>query len=168
MKRVSKPPKPTDAHRALEQKLRVFLDSKRGQIVGIDGLDSTGKSTLARYMAWRLGIACLETDLFTAAKKQDDGKWTFDTSDHMATPINKHTGPGRHIIVEGIFLRDRLALVGAAPDYSIYVEKDGHTGFEDWQKEYAEYAARIAPKAKADAVHIRPKDRFTIEVRKVK
>jgi len=48
---------------ALLTHLRSFCLPWRAMIIAIDGRNGAGKTSLARYLAWQLGMPVLETDL---------------------------------------------------------------------------------------------------------
>jgi len=48
---------------------------RRWFLIAIDGYGDAGKSTIARFLAWQLQIAVLETDLFLSSEaEQGDGR----------------------------------------------------------------------------------------------
>jgi hypothetical protein len=54
----------TQDHACLRDAIREALGPWRRFVIALDGVDAAGKSTLARYLAWQLGMPAIETDLY--------------------------------------------------------------------------------------------------------
>jgi hypothetical protein len=96
--------------------LRSFCLPWRALTIAIDGRNGAGKTSVARYLAWQLGMPVLETDL-----------WMLKMS-----PVTHRTGElkrlirSRHrrdrpVIVEGVMMLRTLELIGVQPDYFVFV-----------------------------------------------
>lgn len=84
--------------------------------IAIDGRNGAGKSSLARYLAWQLGMPAVETDL-----------WLVETSPiiHDIRPlqavIDSRHKCNRPIIIEGVAVLRTLESLGVSPDFVIMV-----------------------------------------------
>jgi hypothetical protein len=95
-------------------------------LIGIDGRDGSGKSSLASWLAWQIGVPSVYLDTFLDAESATltwrigDLRRLLDTRLQPESP--------RPIVVEGICLLEVLAAAGRAPDFLIFVNKEGHEG----------------------------------------
>lgn len=89
-------------------------------LIGIDGREGTGKTSLSNWLAWQLGLPVIHLDLFLKPSE-------------VPGPIARHVVEldrcikargSRPLIVEGVFLLDALNEVGRSPDFLIFVEKE--------------------------------------------
>ena len=99
-----------------------FPNERRPILIGIDGLDGSGKSGLAAWLSWQLEMPAIHLDVYIVP---DTGPVKFRT-DHLAGAVDARLKTARPAIVEGILLLDVLAGIGRRPDFLIYVEKEGH------------------------------------------
>ncbi len=98
--------------------------------IAVDGVCGAGKSTLARYLAWKLGMSIVETDMFLI-----DEPGSLDHRNlEMLNAIQSRLKSNRPVIVEGIFVLHTLASLKICPDFIVLVEQEGHdaknTSFE--------------------------------------
>ena len=110
-------------HRVLLDQLRDNIPSRRALIIGIDGLNGVGKSTLARFLSWQLEMPTLELDMFMIKSKKPTGTNTppgFNLK-IIKQIIEERNGLNRPIIVEGVFLLDVLKSIEKSPDILIFV-----------------------------------------------
>jgi len=108
--------------------LTPVLDGLPPRVVGIDGRDGVGKTTLGRYLAWHFNITLIETDLFL---KRHRGRLEY-RDDEIARLIRARLEATRPVVVEGVCLLQLLGRLGVAPDFTVYVrakqeEDDGRT-----------------------------------------
>lgn len=99
--------------------LRSFCLPWRALTIAIDGRNGAGKTSLARYLAWQLGMPVLETDL-----------WLSSTSpvthriDALREVVRSRHRQDRPVIIEGIMMQRTLELLGVRPDYLIVVTNE--------------------------------------------
>jgi uridine kinase len=120
-------------------------------LIGLDGRDGSGKTSLAAWLAWQLGIPAVFLDLYIIP---DSPRLTWRTND-LARVLDARLRPEapRPVIVEGILLLDALESIGRKPDYLVYVEKHGNEGAYYLGKEaVTPYMRRRRPEALADYV----------------
>ena len=88
----------------------------RPTVIGVDGIDGCGKSTLASELAGHTHyeVVCLDDFL-------DKNKGTF--VDHINTASVRSAVRGRKVIVEGVCLLRVLSDAGLEPDLLIYVKR---------------------------------------------
>jgi uridine kinase len=110
-----------DVRRSIRKALG-FPHERRPILIGVDGLDGSGKSSLAAWLSWQLEMPAIHLDLYVIP---DTDPLEFRT-DHLAAAVCARLETRRPLIVEGILLLDVLASVGRRPDFLIYVEKEGN------------------------------------------
>lgn len=99
--------------------LRSFCLPWRALTIAIDGRNGAGKTSVARYLAWQLGMPVLETDL-----------WLSSTSPvtHRIEEIREVMRARHHrdrpVIIEGVMMLRTLELLGVQPDYLIFVTNE--------------------------------------------
>ena len=109
-------PRPLPEYHAAERALISILHNLPSKIVAIDGLNGTGKTTLARYLAYKFNCSLLETDLFMISPAVN---YHFDEMSRIIEYCRKRKRP---IIVEGVAILRTLKTMGLSPAYHIYWE----------------------------------------------
>ena len=135
----------TDQHRLLLKNIQKAMGAWKKLTIGIDGVDGSGKSSIARFLAWQIGMPALEMDLFIDRTKE---KFSYRTEDLLRLIDARHL-LDRPVIVEGIFLLKVLNQIGIKPEILVYVEKVGHKGSITWQSHFNIYENEFEPKSKA-------------------
>ena len=125
------------------------LGTWRDFLVGIDGRDNSGKSTLARFLAWQMDMPAIETDLFLVPN--EDGLIRYRNAD-LKRLIEARLNKGWPVIVEGPFLLMNLDKLGFTPNYLICMENQSYKGSDTWQDAFASYENDYAPREQADFV----------------
>ncbi len=120
-----------------------FPDKRLPLIIGIDGEDGSGKSSLAAWLSWQLEMPAIHLDVFLI-EDRIPLSWDYDDL-KRAIDGAQRKGRRRPVIVEGIFLLDVLARVDRSPDFFVLVEKVHHAG--NLRDELAPYLERAKQKA---------------------
>ena len=143
----------TEQHQPLLTEVNKALGAWRSFLIGIDGRDHAGKSTIGRFLALHMGMPLIETDLFVLDKNQrkDQEKVEYRRKE-LKRVIDARLNEDRPVIVEGIFLLKTLGGLGLNPDYLIYAVNEGHEGSEARQNEFLAYENEYKPRARADEV----------------
>ena len=115
-------------------------------IIGLDGLNGAGKSSLACWLAWQLNTALIHLDMFTV-RDSEPQDWR---TDDLKRAIDARLNIGLPVIVEGMLLLDALQKIGCSPGFLVFVTKVGNNGSYTLRKRIDEYFARQKPHAKAD------------------
>ncbi len=131
------------------------------KVVVIDGKPCAGKTTLGRFLAWRLSVSLLETDLFL---KRNQGRYLYN-EEALKVVIDYLEQKDRPVIIEGVVALQLLRKLDVQPDFHIHVicEKESEleelAGFEKYNgfEEYAKYCSEFQPKKHADHVLDLPK-----------
>lgn len=139
----------TPKHVCLVAAARNALNGWRKFLIGVDGRDGAGKSTLARFLAWQMGMPAIETDLFLA-----EDELVRDTC-RLVQLINARFDKSRPVIVEGMLLLKNLESIGLKPDYLIYVENQSFDGSDKWQDMFKTYEEKFKPRESADFIFSR-------------
>lgn len=96
---------------------------RRPLLIGIDGREGTGKTSLSNWLAWQLGMPAIHLDLFLIQSE-------------IPAPIERRVSDldrslkargNRPLIVEGVLLLDALDEVGRSPDFLIFVDEQPST-----------------------------------------
>jgi len=106
------------------EKLLIEIQSALGPdrkplLIGVDGREGAGKTSVSSWLAWQLGMPVIHLDLFI---KQNG----------VPAPVVRRTADldrcikargERPLIVEGVLLLDALGEVERSPDFLIFVEE---------------------------------------------
>ena len=141
--------KPLPGSEALLQEIDERLGPDRSPLlIAVDGEDGVGKSSLASWLAWQLGVPTVHLDLFVIQDRHPLQWRTGDLQRAVATRLDPHgTAPGRPLVIEGVMLLAALSGIGRKPDYLVYLTGEGSHGLSD---RLADYRARYEPLKHAD------------------
>lgn len=114
------------------------LQPWRRMTIAIDGVDGSGKSSLARFLAWQLDLPAIETDFFL---RDGEAKPIHDVS-VLELLIDQRHRANRPVIVEGVFVLQQLGAIGIDPELLVRVECSGRDGSYSWQSDFMEYLAK--------------------------
>ena len=131
-----------DLLRTLQRKLG---PNRLPLIIGIDGRSGAGKSSLASWLAWQLGMPSVHLDLYVE-RDSEPLSWRYED---LTRVITARLELARPIIVEGICLCQPLQAIDRDPDYWVWVENLGSPkpGPSD---PTGDYVAEFNPEANAD------------------
>jgi hypothetical protein len=115
---------------------------RRPLLIAIDGPDGVGKSSLASWLAWQLGMPTVHLDLYLI-RNSKPLQWRID---EVARIIDCRIGRDRPVIVEGILVLDVLDQINRRPDFLAYVRGEG--GYV-LSSSLNEYFARQEPERRA-------------------
>jgi hypothetical protein len=119
----------------LTSQLRPKTQPWRNMTIAIDGIDHSGKSTLARYLAWQLGMPAIETDLMII----EDSKSISRDVPIIERLIKMRHDMNRPVIVEGVFVLKIFNQLGFQPDVLIRTECQSNPRQGAWPVEFSEY-----------------------------
>jgi 2-phosphoglycerate kinase len=91
-------------------------------LIAIDGADDAGKSSLASWLAWQLGMPAVQLDLYLTSLQPI--QWL--TAD-LARVVARRIDAGRPLIIDGVLVLDALNQIGRKANFLIFVT-GGHTG----------------------------------------
>ncbi|RXH19809.1 hypothetical protein [Bradyrhizobium guangzhouense] len=123
-----------------------FPNKRLPLLIGIDGFDGAGKSSLAAWLSWQLGMPAIQLDLYI---RPNTDPLAFKANE-LAVPIDARLTTGRPLIVEGILLLDAMAAINRRPDVLIFVEREGNGG--TLSKYIEPYIDRQKPHARASHI----------------
>lgn len=132
--------------------LKPVLHNLPGKIVAIGGLPGVGKTTLARYLAYRFNVSLIETDLFLI---RNQGVMTY--REHWLNQVigSRLDRPDpdwqRPVIVEGSTILRLLNNLGRKADFIIHVTNDdAPESISTLAEDLKRYDAEYAPALRAD------------------
>jgi len=137
------------AYRDLRRPIRKALGfpyELRPLLIGIDGLDGAGKTSLAAWLSWQLEMPAIHLDFYIV---RDSQPLQFLTGD-LTNALNSRLVLRRPVIVEGILLLKVLREVGRTPDYLIFGHRASHQS--SLRALTDEYLQEFDPRKKADAI----------------
>jgi len=99
-----------------------FPTEYRPLLIGIDGIDGSGKSSAASWLSWQLGMPAVHLDLYLI-RDSEPLTWRYDD---LSDVLDAQTVLQRPIIVEGVLLLRVLQKINRVPEFLVFVEKDQH------------------------------------------
>ena len=111
-------------------------------LIAIDGADGVGKTSLASWLAWQLGMPAIHLDCYL-----EKGRPIRFKIPEFARMVEGRLGDGRPALVEGILVIDALEQIGKKPDFLIFLSGSVNKAFES---ELTEYRNRQHPEERAD------------------
>jgi broad-specificity NMP kinase len=153
-------PVETEQHRQLRDTIWGELKQWRTFIVAVDGIDAAGKTTLARYLSWQLGMPAVETDMYIVEDSfQNTGTIGYQ-SDELRRVIENRLNANRPLIVEGIRVLHTLQSLDFKPDFLVWVEQEGWSGGRVLSELLSEYLNVFKASERAHFTFRRPPDAF--------
>ena len=134
-------PVASQEHEQLVARLRAFVVPWRKLTIAVDGRDGSGKSTIARFLAWQLGMPVVETD-FALTDAEPTPQWDVAL---IARLVAHRHDCDRPVLVEGIFVLENLVRIGAPADFVVRVSNPEHDGTHAWAEAFAAYEASYYP-----------------------
>jgi adenylate kinase family enzyme len=101
----------------LEQIKQALTPNRLPLLIAIDGADGVGKSSLASWLAWQLGMPAIQLDLYLI--NLEPIQWL--TSD-LGRAVSRRIDHKCPLIVDGVLVFDALDQIGRKADFLAYVE----------------------------------------------
>lgn len=99
-----------------------FPDFRHPILIGIDGIDGSGKSSVAAWLSWQLEMPALHLDIYLI-QNSDPLAWDVQGLAHAIAGAQLKP-KARPVLVEGIFLLKVLESIGLKPEFLVFVEKE--------------------------------------------
>lgn len=140
------PIRPSEYEQVVEA-LTPVLNNLPGKVVGIDGRDGSGKTTLGRFLAWYFNVSLIETDLFLF-----DGQGFSYRLEEINRIIGFRLSKPRPVIAEGVQLLSLLSQLGRSADFLIYVKNQEFSGSKVLSHDLRAYENSHKPETAANLV----------------
>jgi hypothetical protein len=96
-----------------------FPSECRPLLIGIDGIDGSGKSSAASWLSWQLKMPAVHLDLYLVRDSQPL-TWRYD---ELSRLLEGQVVLQRPLIVEGVMLLQVLRKIRRAPDFLVGRER---------------------------------------------
>jgi uridine kinase len=123
-----------------------FPNERRPLLIGVDGLDGAGKTSLAAWLSWQLEIPAVHLDLYMV---RGSTPLEFRAED-LAQTLDARAKLKRPVILEGILLLQALSEIDRTSDFLIYVHRTSHRSSLPYLVQ--PYLHEFTPRQKANAV----------------
>lgn len=146
-------PKELPEYAGLVRAIEPLLVGWTGKLIAIDGRPLGGKSTLARFLAWQLGVPAIHTDLFM---KEGQGRSDY-RYEELERAIQSRLGKRSPapVIVEGVAVLRLLQRLDLQPDFLVHVassEQAKRAEQEEFDADLDAYEEEFSPKSRADCI----------------
>jgi hypothetical protein len=133
-----------DSDKVLRAVQTALGPQRKPLLIAIDGIWGIGKSSLASWLAWQLGMPSIHLDLFFADQSDLAKGWR---TDDLTRAIDSRLRRPKlmPVIVEGICIRDALQKIERPHDFLIFVQSNGARS-----SHLSEYLARTESEKNAD------------------
>jgi len=126
----------------LDRVKRALTPNRLPLLIAIDGADGVGKSSLASWLAWQLGMPAVHLDLYLTSLEPI--QWL--TPD-LKRVVDRRLDRKRPLIVDGVLVLDALDQIGRKADFVVFVT--GNVGIA-LASQLAEYRVRRKLPERAD------------------
>ena len=96
-------------------------NERRPLIIGIDGRCGAGKTSVACWLGWQLGMPVISLDLYLVSDTKPQA-WRYA---HLARVLASRAESDRPVIVEGVCLCQVLEAIDLEPGFLGWVENAG-------------------------------------------
>jgi len=135
------------SYAAVTDVLTPVLHNLPGKVIGIDGGNGTGKTTLGRYLAWHFNVTLIESDLFA-----DDVLSGTYRLDEIRRLIRLRLEKPRPVIVEGICLLRLLRDLAVPANVLVYCKSRHHGESDTLGNLLARYEQEFFPESRAAVI----------------
>lgn len=126
----------------LDSVKRALTPNRLPLLIAIDGADGIGKSSLASWLAWQLGMPAVQLDLYLTSLEPI--QWL--TAD-LKRVVDRRLDRKRPLIVDGVLVLDALDQIGRKADFVVFVT--GNSGIA-LASQLTEYRVRRKLPERAD------------------
>ena len=104
----------------LDQIKEALTPNRLPLLIAIDGADGIGKSSLASWLAWQLGMPAIQLDLYLTSL--EPVQWL--TAD-LQRAVSRRLDRECPVIVDGVLVLDALDQIGRKADFLVRVDGCG-------------------------------------------
>jgi uridine kinase len=106
----------------LDQIKQALTPDRLPLLIAIDGVDGVGKSSLASWLGWQLGMPAIQLDLYLTSLEPI--QWL---TPELQRAVSCRLDRDRPVIVDGILILDALDQIGRKADFFVWVDSDRHS-----------------------------------------
>lgn len=118
------------------------------KLIAVGGLPLSGKTTLARFLAWYFNVSLIETDLFRDLGAR--GRLAHKADQIAAIIDYRRNVINCPVIIEGATVLRLLSQIDVRPDYCIYVKNKQVGEPASYKADIESYYREFAPQTAAD------------------
>jgi uridine kinase len=126
----------------LDRVKRALTRNRLPLLIAIDGADGIGKSSLASWLAWQLGMPAVQLDLYLTSLERI--QWL---AADLKRVVDRRLDQQRPLIVDGVLVLDALDEIGRNADFVVFVAGSGGIALAS---QLAEYRVRRKLPERAD------------------
>lgn len=135
------------SYKEVTEFLYPHLSNFQPKVVGIDGRDGAGKTTLGRYLSWYFNSSLIETDLFLSGNSPEI---TYELDCLLRVIRNRfEPPPPLPLFIEGIKLLELVEQLPLPIDFNIYVTNSKFGGNQELANMLDVYDQKYKPKERA-------------------
>jgi len=112
--------------------LLIAMNETDGTLVGVDGFDGTGKTTLAFKLANELSGIRVGLDCYVEKEREAERYVGLLRLEDLARDISRLLRCFPYVVVDGVCLSEALSAIGITPKKIVYVKKTSLLGL--WHK----------------------------------
>ena len=114
--------------------------------IAVDGIAGVGKSGIGRYLAWKLDMPCIETDMYRIEPGVTPPRYRIS---ELKTVIKSQHDLNLPVILEGDFILRTMEQIGIEPDFLVYVKNKRADCGDTLRESLSGYLADYKPEKRA-------------------
>lgn len=134
-------PEELSSYREVLKALQPVLHDLPGKLIGIDGRNGVGKTTLGRFLAWQFNVTLIESDLFLCSNTRSVDRRIKEIDRLIKCRLQKP----RPVILEGVKLFSMLKELNRTADFVVYCQSANYSSGDSLEPMLIEYEEEYAP-----------------------
>lgn len=145
---IRRMPKELSSYRKVLKELRPALHNLPGKLIGIDGRNGVGKTTLGRFLAWQFNVTLIESDLFLLRNTGSVDRRIEEIDRLIECRLQKP----RPVILEGVMLFSMLNELNRMADYVVYCQSANYSPGNPLEPMLQKYEEKYLPTTRSNLV----------------